>query len=189
MQNERCVFLPFTSGAKVLLCCLWLQEFALSNGDKLPDMRRWWASAEVLLAAAAQQRGGRVKYLFAFTSFRSCASHRQECLQSTRLFVYMCACSIQQSLRHLRGVRAACVQSCATASRDLCSAQVAVVVFLLRQPSSQNNEEREPDPLSAMRRHSVLLFDFVPRILLRCYCVRQTIYASMWKHSSSKPRI
>lgn len=64
-------FSPFYKWCKGFTLLLVLQEFALSNGDKLPDMHRWWASAEVILAAAAQQRGGRVKYLFAFTSYRS----------------------------------------------------------------------------------------------------------------------
>lgn len=82
-------FSPFYKRCKGFTLLLVLQESALSNGDKLPDMRRWWASAGVLLAAAAQQRGGRVKYLFAFTSFRSYASYRQNVYSPHG---YLCTC-------------------------------------------------------------------------------------------------
>lgn len=83
-------FSPFYKRCKGFTLLLVLQEFALSNGDKLPDMRRWFSHSRCSCSTARRT-----------CEISVCFHMRQvlqtECLryiQSTRLFVYMCACSI-----------------------------------------------------------------------------------------------
>lgn len=173
MQNERCVFLPFLKRCKCSTLLLALQKLHSAAARNCQI-----CVADGRLQRSFSQRGGRVKYLFAFYILQVLRILQAECLQYTQLkrsFVYMCACSINNASDTcvLLGLPVFKVARPCRGILSFCSVNHHV--------KARKNQSWVFSVLCAV---TWFFCDLVPGILLRCCCVRRTICASTWKHLS-----